>query len=202
MSQEKLKKIFIICLVILIIMILIPSCENKKEEKMNESNEPTKQISNVEIGKVHNFEQIDYNNLTPEQMDYISNQYSGCAKFTKTGVEIYYESIFSGKLRKIITSSWPYNEIANLIPVPEYETLNRIEYSDNWIEIYIEDGNKKDLKNYLKSLKEYGFTENEEKDDGNVFLEHKIYNQNGDFASVKLMKGNSLLIIRAEKISD
>ena len=199
MPQEKLKKMFIICLVILIIMILIPSCKNKKEEKMDESNEPTKQIANVEIGKIHNFEQIDYNNLTAEEMDYISNQYSGCAKFTKRGVEIYYESIFSGKIRKVITSSWPDKDIAKMIPIPEYEILNRIEYSEDWIEIYIEDGKKKDVKNYLKSLKEYGFTENEAKDDGNVFLEHKVYNQNGDLASVKLMKGNSLLIIRAEK---
>lgn len=199
MSEKKLKKMFVICIIILVILILIPSCSSKKNDDNDDYKEPTKQISDVKIGNVHDFEKIDYNNLTPEEMDYISGQYSGNAKFTKRGVEVYYESIFSGKLRKIITSTWPDADIGNFIPKPEYDNLNRIEYSEDWIEVYINDGKNKDVKNYLKQLKEYGFTENEEKDDGKVMLEYKIYNQSGDLASVKLLKGTNLLVIRAEK---
>ncbi len=116
------------------------------------------------------------------------------------GVEVYFESIFSGKLRKIITSKWPSGEeMGNLIPNPEYGTLNRIEYNTNWIKVYRYDVKKKDTKDYMKKLAEFGFTENEEKKEDKTILEYKISNKNNDNVIVKYSKNNKTLEINAEK---
>lgn len=202
MSKKKLKIIFLICLIALILLIFIP-----KSKKYNENNdiqrdnvEQTKQTTEINLEEIHKIEKIDYNNLSAEQVDYLSNIYTDVMKCTDRGVEIYAESIYSGKLQKVMTSKWPAGEeIGNLIPVPEYGELNKIEYNDTWINVFIENSNKKDARDYLKKVKESGFNVNEKKDDGKIMLQYQIYNENGDFAEITYMKESQKLNIHAEK---
>ena len=202
MSKKKLKIIFLICLIALILLIFIP-----KSKKYNENNdiqrdnvEQTKQTTEINPEEIHKIEKINYNNLSTEQVDYLSNVYTDVMKCTDRGVEIYAESIYSGKLQKIITSKWPASEeIGSFIPVPEYGELNRIEYNDTWINVFIENSNKKDARDYLKKVKEAGFNVNEKKDDGKIMLQYQIYNENGNLVEITYMKESRKLNIHAEK---
>lgn len=202
MSKKKLKIIFLICLIALILLIFIPKSKkyNENSDIQRDNVEQTKQTTEINLEEIHKFEKIDYNNLSAEQVDYLSNIYTDVMKCTDRGVEIYAESIYSGKLQKIMTSTWPVSEeIGSFIPVPEYGELNRIEYNDTWINVFIENSNKKDAKDYLKKVKEVGFNVNEKKDDGKIMLQYKIYNENGDLVEITYMKETKKLNIYAEK---
>ena len=202
MSKKKLKIIFLICLIALILLIFIPKTKksNDNNDIQRDNVEQTKQTTEINLEEIHKFEKIDYNNLSAEQVDYLSNIYTDVMKCTDRGVEIYAESIYSGKLQKIMTSIWPVSEeIGSFIPVPEYGELNRIEYNDTWINVFIENSNKKDAKDYLKKVKEAGFNVNEKKDDGKIMLQYKIYNENGDLVEITYMKETKKLNIYAEK---
>lgn len=202
MSKKKLKIIFLICLIALILLIFIPKSKkyNENSDIQRDNVEQTKQTTEINLEEIHKFEKIDYNNLSAEQVDYLSNIYTDVMKCTDRGVEIYAESIYSGKLQKIMTSTWSVSEeIGSFIPVPEYGELNRIEYNDTWINVFIENSNKKDAKDYLKKVKEAGFNVNEKKDDGKIMLQYKIYNENGDLVEITYMKETKKLNIYAEK---
>ena len=205
MSKKKLQVIFLICLIALILLIFIPKGKsNKQSDNINGENvEQTKQTTEIDLEEIHKFEKVDYNNLSTEQLEYLNNIYTDVMKYTDRGVEIYIESIFSGKLQKIITSKWPEDEeIGSLIPIPEYGDLDKIEYNSTWINVFIENSNKKDARDYLKKVKEAGFTVNEKKDDGKIMLQYKIYNENGDFVEITYMKASKKLNIHAEKIEN
>ena len=199
MSYEKLKKIFILCLIVLVILIIVSSCNVKRNTYVEDGDKSSGISIDININEARKFENLDYNNLSQEEMDYISDKYSNNVRFTKDGVEVYNESIFSGKIRKIITSTWPNTDIANIIPNPEFGKLDKIEYNKDWIIVYINEANKSDVKDYLKQLNEYGFLKNETKDDGNVMLKYDIYNENGDLVTVKFIKGTKQIEIKAEK---
>lgn len=202
MSKKKLQIIFLICLIALILLFFIPKGKsNKQSDNINGENvEQTKQTTEIDLEEIHKFEKVDYNNLSAEQLEYLNNIYTDVMKYTDRGVEIYIESIFSGKLQKIITSKWPEDEeIGSLIPIPEYGDLDKIEYNSTWINVFIENSNKKDARDYLKKVKEAGFTVNEKKDDGKIMLQYKIYNENGDFVEITYMKASKKLNIHAEK---
>ena len=195
MDYKKLKKLFILCVLILIILILAASCS--KDESINNNDESVSTITNVEDS--HVFEEFDYNNLSDVQKDYIRNIYSNNVRFTEKGVEVYTEGTNFGKLSKVITSTWHDEEIQNFIPKAEYGKLDKIEYSEQFINIYINDAKKGDAKDYLKKVKEAGFTQNETKSDGDVMLEYRVYNEDGDYVKIRFMKGNKTLEIVAKK---
>lgn len=199
MPQKKLKRIFLLCLVILVVLLFVSSYRYRDNYDERDENEPSKQVTDVNINESRKFENLNYNNLSRDEMDYVSDKYSGTAKFTSRGVEVYYESIFSGNLKKIITSTWPEDEIGNMIPNPEYGVLNRIEYSTDWISVYIKDAKKNDAKNYVDELEECGFNQSKAKDDGKVMLKYDVYNEKGDRVTVKFMKETKTLEIKAEK---
>lgn len=202
MSKKKLKIIFLICVIVLIILVFIPKGKQTKQEIINnkENTEQTKQTTEIDLEEIHKFEKFDYNNLTSEQIEYLSNIYNNVMKCTSRGVEIYAESIYSGKLQKVITSQWPKDEeIGAFIPNPEYGELEKIEYNNTWIKIFMENSNEKDAKDYLNKVKEYDFNVNEKKDDGKIMLQYKIYNENGDFVQITYMKETKKLNVYAEK---
>ena len=106
---------------------------------------------------------------------------------------LYFENINSGKISRIITSSWPKAQIGSFIPEVEYEELDRIEYNENWINIYINNAKKSDAKDYFKKLKKYNFNKNERKKDGEVMLEYKVY-----YVRIRYFKENNNLEIYAK----
>lgn len=201
MKQKKLKRLFAICFIILIILLVIPKSSTVVKEKDSKGEiEQTKQNSEINIEEVHKFEKINYNNPSSAEIKYINDLYPGTAKCTSRGLEIYSESIYSGKRIKIITSEWPQSsEIANLIPEPKYGELNKIEYDDDWIKVFINDADKKDAKDYLKIIKKIGFDKNEKKDDGNVMLKYEVENDLGNKVEITYMKNNKNLTIYAKK---
>lgn len=204
-KKKKLKIMFLICLIALILLILVPNGKsNKQNDNINAGSvEQTKQTTEINLEEIHKFEKIDYNNLSEEQVEYLNNIYTDVMKYTDRGVEIYIESIFSGKLQKIITSKWPTDEeIGSIIPVPEYGELDKIEYNTTWINVFIKNANKRDAKDYLNKVKEVGFSENEKKDDGKNMLQYRIYNENGDFVEITYMKADKKLNIHAEKVEN
>ncbi len=82
MSLKKMKRLFILCLIILLIFIFVPNfirSQKRKEEKENSST----QITETNIGEVQRFDAMDYNNLSKEEMKYLSDKYMGAAKFTR-----------------------------------------------------------------------------------------------------------------------
>ncbi len=82
MSLKKMKRLFILCLIILLILIFVPNLiRNKKREEEKENN--SNQITETNIGEVQNFDDMDYNNLSKEEMKYLSDKYMGAAKFTR-----------------------------------------------------------------------------------------------------------------------
>lgn len=197
MNNKKLKKIFWLCLIGLLILILVTSCNF---DEIIEKDEIQEQGGNSNINAMHTFEKLDYNNLSSTEKQYIRNLYSNNVIFTIRGVEVYNESITSGMLSKIITSVWPEDQIGNLIPKPEYGELDRIEYAENWINIYINNASKSDAKDYLKELKKYNFKENEKKNDGDIILEYKIYDELENYVRVRFFKESKTLEISAKKV--
>lgn len=201
MSQKKLKKLFVICLIVLIILLLIPrGYKVSIQDKPSDNTEQTKQNIEINVEDVHKFEKINYNNPSNAEIDYLNNVYSGIAKSTPKGLEIYSESIFSGKLIKIISSVWPSGEdISNLVPEPNYGKLEKIEYNTDWIKVFMQNADKNDAKDYLKSIKKIGFDKNEIKDDGKIMLKYEIENEGGDKVTIIYMKENKNLTIHAKK---
>ena len=200
MQIEKLKKILIICVSLIIILIIFTSIdfEKIKQEKDVETNSQS-----INVANIHKFDKIDYNNLTEAQRDYLEDKYgSTSVRFTLDGVSVYYGNAISSKVERIITSKWPSKDIGNLIPNPEsYGELDRIEYSENWIKVYIENAKKSDAKNYLKLLKKYDFTQNEEKEEGEFALQYKIYDAKGNSVKITFFKSNNTLEIEAREIN-
>lgn len=192
---KKLKKLFYFCLILVIILIVIAN-KNSKEVEI---------VSDEETGRTNinatttDLEISDYNNLSNEEKDYLREIYSGNVVFTEYGVEVYNDSVVYGTLRKIITSTWPNSDMGNFIPKTEYGEINMIEYTDNKIDIYINDAKKGDAKDYLKLLKKYGFTEDEEKREGDRMLQYNIYNKDGDSVNIKYIKESNELQIKAKK---
>lgn len=196
MDKKSLIKIFILCLVLIIILLIVVGCDYEKiEEKNNEITEN----ANISVESVQEFKNLDYNNLSEKEKNYIKELYYNSVVFTDDGVKVYNERVSSGMLIKTITSTWPENEISSIVPKPEYGKLDRIEYSNNWLNIYINDAKKSDAKNYLKELKEYNFKINETKDDGDVMLKYEIYDENGNFVKIIYMKEYKTLEICVKK---
>ena len=198
MTNKKLKLMFILCSVVLIILIIV-ACTDF--EKIFNKNEMTNQ-NGIIVENTANFSDLNYNNLTDEEKVYISDLYSGNVKFTEKGVEVYTQSITPDYLNKIITTTYPEDGMGLLIPKPEYGTLDRIEYSDNWIEIYINDSSKNDTSKYLKTLKGYGFDKNQKKEDTNIMLKYEINNENGDLVTITYKKRTKELQIKANKMQN
>lgn len=192
---KKLKKIFYLCLALVIILIVVANIDSKEVEI----------VSNEETGRtninttIESLEISNYNNLSNEEKEYLRELYSGNVKFTENGVEVYNDSVVYGTLRKIITSTWPNSDMGDFIPKAEYGEINMIEYTGNKIDIYINDAKKGDAKDYLKLLKKYGFTEDEEKMDGDTMIQYKIYNEKGDSVTIKYKKESKTLEIKAKK---
>lgn len=191
MNNKKLKRMFLICLVCLILSIIFASCNFNKPEESG--------VGNTDVESSHIYETIDYNNLTESQKSYMKNIYSNNVRFTEKGVEVYNESDTSGKLLKIISSKWPESAIGNLIPSPNYGKLDRVEYSENFIKIYINDAKQGDTKAYLKELKKYNFDKDERKNDGDIMLEYKVFDDLGNFVVVRYLKQTKTLEISANK---
>ena len=144
-NNQKLKRIFTLCLIALVVVLILSSCDLNEVIKKEEIIEQ----QNVNVENMHYFEKLDYNNLSSAEKNYICEKYSNLVKFTENGVEVYDASVEHGTLNRIITSSWPNNEIGNFIPCPEYGELDKIEYSRNKIEVYIKNAKKSDAKDYL-----------------------------------------------------
>lgn len=199
MKKKKLKRLFFLCLLILIVVIIVTSCDMSKI--VGEEEVEIEQNINVEAS--HNFEKLDYNNLTSIQKKYIESQYQNRVKFTEKGVEIYYEDVSSGNIYRIITSKWPEDKWGVFIPKPDYkeEDLDKIEYNDKSIEVYINNAKKSDVKEYLKEIKKYNFNKDESKNDGNVMLEYKIYDEIGNSVKIRFMYESKELKISAEKVN-
>ena len=100
--------------------------------------------------------------------------------------------LYLGKIDRIITSNWP-QEYKNFIPKPEYGNVDRIEYSEKGIDIYINNAKKNDVKDYLNKIKEFGFTENPEKSDGKTFLRYKVCDEKGNNVQITFYKENKIL---------
>ena len=201
MSDKKLKRTFILSFILLITLIIVASCDKNKVVNTGSEGSVNVPANIVNIDTAYRYDKLDYNNLSTEEMEYVSKQYGGMVSFTKRGVEVYYEGVSSGKLKKIITTSWPTDEIGLLIPEIEHENLERIEYTKDSIYVRIEDASKKDLNNYMDKLKAFGFTENKTKDDGKVMTKYDVYNEKGDLVTVKLMKENKRFEINAKKVN-
>ena len=196
MDNKKLKKVFFLCLFILLILIIVTSCN--VSEMMN--NEEPIQPSNVNVESVHNFEKFDYNNLSNSQKDYIRKMYLNNVRFTERGVEVYNDNTFSSKMIKVITSSWPKDDIGRYIPVIEFGSIDRIEYSDLWIEIFVEDVKKGEIKDYLKELEKYGFINEAMKEDDGDISYYKIYDDKENYVQLIYNKDINKLEIYAEII--
>ena len=198
MNKKKLKRLFFLCLLILMVIIIATSCD--MSEIIGEEEVEIEQNINVETN--HNFEKLNYNNLTESQKIYIKNQYSNNVIFTDKGVEVYFQSIRPENLTKVITTTWPEAEMGGFIPKPDYkeENLDKIEYNEKGIVIYINNAKKNDVKEYLKDVKKYNFNKNEVKDDGDIMLEYKIYDEFGNYVKIRFSYGSNKLKISAKKV--
>ena len=156
LNEEKLKRLFFLCLIFIIFLLVITSFDF---EAVTSANNLATGNQNVNVSSYQKFENLNYNNLSNAEKEYISSKYFGNINFTENGVEIYEEGSSYGKPNKIITSTWPLAEIGSFIPNADYGELDRIEYSENWISIYIKDAKKSNVKDYLKLLEEYNFKE-------------------------------------------
>ena len=193
MTKKKLKAVFILCVLVLIVLIFVTSCNNGNVIQNN--NEENRGDTNVAI--VKDLGKYDYNNLTEEQKNEIRSKYE-VINFTDEGLKIY-DTVDKSKLKETITSKWPENEIGKFIPEATYSELDKIEYGENFINVFFDGASKRDAKDYLKKLKKADFKENQKTDDGKAMLQYTIYNENGDRVIVRYMKASKKLEIRAEK---
>ncbi len=193
MTKKKLKAVFILCVLVLIVLIFVTSCNNGNVIQNN--NEENRGDTNVAI--VKDLGKYDYNNLTEEQKNEIRSKYE-VINFTDEGLKIY-DTVDKSKLKETITSKWPENEIGKFIPEATYSELDKIEYGENFINVFFDGASKGDAKDYLKKLKKADFKENQKTDDGKAMLQYTIYNENGDRVIVRYMKASKKLEIRAEK---
>ncbi len=81
MNQKMLRLLVVGVILLLVFIIVCTSWENKEEEEI--SSAPSEQITEITIGDVHQFDHLDYNHLSREEMEYISDIYSGLARFTR-----------------------------------------------------------------------------------------------------------------------
>ena len=114
------------------------------------------------------------------------------------GVEIYSANESSKKLNKIITTDFP-DKFNDFIPNADFGKVNRIEYLDNWIRIYLDDCKKSDADKYIKKLKEYNFDKDQTKNDGKVVLIYEAYDEASNYVKVVLLKDTNTLEIYASK---
>lgn len=193
MTSKKLKSILVLCVLVLITLIFVNSYGSKNVIQNNDE----KNKGDTNIATVKESRKYDYNNLTEGQKSEIRSKYE-IIEFSEDGL-IIYDTVNRSVIKKIITSKWPENEIGNFIPKAEYGELDKIEYGEDFINVFFDKASKSDAKNYLKKLSKVGFTHNKRTDDGKAMLQYTIYNENNNCAIIRYMKKSEKLEIRVKK---
>lgn len=155
MNRNLLKFLLIGCALLIIILIKLATHMTVSTE--DENDYTMIKVTQINDKVTFDEDELDYNHLTAEQAEFISDTYAGMATITDRGVEVYLEKIGYGEPYKTITSEWPNKEIAKLIPEPDFGKRTKIEYAENWMNIFLKDVSNGDCKRYAKKLKEEGF---------------------------------------------
>ncbi len=122
-------------------------------------------------------DEINYDNPTEKEKEYLKKAYGDTVAFTTDGTVVYHQKAFSGPIKKYITSSWPEQEITSLIPKPEFGTLERVEYLDTFVRVYLLDVKAGDVSHYNKELKNKGYKESSKKIETDALLEYSFKNE-------------------------
>ena len=109
------------------------------------------------------------------------------------------EKAFTGKLRKIITSEWPTEEIATTIPTPNFGKIEKIEYTSKFINVFVQNAKAGNLSSYARALKKMGYKENGKKEDGSVYTERYFKNSENMNVRIRFNKANKRIEIYLSK---
>ena len=198
LDVNKLKKLFVIGIVVMVILVII---SQKKVPKSSGDLKDDKDVitKTVNLNRSTSLEGVDYNHLTAEELNYFKEMYGDTAAYTEHGIEVYMEKAFTGRLRKIITSEWPTDTIADLIPKPSFGKIQKIEYAPSFIHVFLKETKEGNVSEYVKLLKKQDWKEKEKKEDGDVFLQRILQNKDNDKVKIKFYKNEKRMEIYASK---
>ena len=188
-NLQKLKVVLVICVVLIICLIVLTSKTKKEEEKLYHLSEQTTIDIDEYAPKVER-ETINYDDPSTAEREYLKRAYGDTVAFTDQGTVIYFEHAFSGKINKIITRKWPEEKIASLIPKPEFGELERIEYTEDFIRVYLNNVKSGNISSYLKELKKESFEQATNKVDTNSLLSYRFANEAGYDVSILYYKSS------------
>ena len=188
---EKILKLLVISLIILLVFLLYILPKSRKGELINKeepgiSTDVTFQVSQYDNGKMVQ----DYLNPTEEEKSKLSEFYGyGNFYFAEDGLHLVLPYLDEGD--RLVTDIWPDNETTKNFVQPEMELL-KLEMTSNLLEITVKDVNLKDMKKYIKDIKdEY---KNEVENDNPTIL-YLAYSDDYKTVTVKFDKDKSKGII-------
>ena len=179
MNRKKLKMALYLC-IIGVILLFVAMQIHFKEKKTEKGSLIVSSVDMEAIGKVNSREKINYDDPSPEEREYLKKAYGSTVAFTSRGTEIYMERAFSGPINKIITCKWPESELVSLIPKPDFGELDRIEYQDAFLRVFLEKAKSSDISQYGKQLKKLAYQQAKEKIDSDTLLKYQYANEAGN----------------------
>ena len=190
METQKLKKIFklLIFAIILLLIFLLYILPKSREGELVNKEEPGVSTDVVfQASQYDNRKMIqDYLNPTEEEKNKLVGLY-GTGNFYFSGDGLHLVLPYDENGEKLITDVWPENDITRNFVKPEMD-LFEVEMSKVLLKITVEDVDLKDMKNYIKSIKdEY---KNEAKNDNPTML-YTAYTDDYKTVTVKFDKAKS-----------
>ena len=190
MDREKLKKILVLLVLALIVIFVIavyviPKSKEGdliKKEENGVSTDVIFQASQYDNGKIVQ----DYLNPTEVEKNKLTSLY-GAGNFYFSGDGLHLVLPYGRDGERLITDIWPENSITKNIVKPEMD-IYEIEMSDVLLKITVENVESKDMKKYIKEIKdEY---KNEVKNDNPTIL-YTAYTDDYRTVTVKIDENKS-----------
>lgn len=194
MNIEKLKKIFRLLVIVLIILLvislyIIPKSREGElinKEEAGVSTDVIFQASQYDNGKIVQ----DYLNPTDAEKNKLISLY-GQGNFYFSGDGLHLVLPYEHNGERLVTDIWPDNEITRNFVKPEMD-LFEVQVSKNLVKITLENVDKKDLKKYIKDIKdEY---KNEVKNDNPTII-YTAYSDDYKTVTIKFDETKSQGII-------
>lgn len=187
MERNKLVRIskvltFILILILLFVFLIWPKIINKDSTTKNDEEGISTNIP-FKASDYDNSKMVqDYLNPTDEERAAITQKYGlGYSYFDGEGLHLVNISdVYTYEEDQLITDRWPNHKFTNAVVKPDME-LREIIVAQTYLEIYVKDVSKKELKNYIKEIEdEY----KHETSSGNPNSIYKAYNDDGNTVDI------------------